>query len=1051
MKTISRLILALVACTLSVTAMAGIPKKFAAPKREAPSVQKKSAVVVPSKTAYGWVTRDRGGVPLGLASFDLSAPTQLTSLFPLADKAFAGAFANGKYYFYRYSDDAENQDLIPLAFSTVDLSTGAVSDIADWSDKAFIMNDMTYDYSTGKMYAIGRAVGSDEILTSLTFEYSFLMSINLNTGVVTVEKEWIDWTTLINPTYLTLAASLDGTLYSVNANGMLVKFDRDNDWSEVVVGPTGLQPGQYLQTMEFDHDTETLYWAADYKSIVSNLAVIDTETGVASVVDNLGTDSRLAGLYIPFTQPAGAAPAAAGNFRAIVDRDGANKVTLLWTNPTKTFDGSDIATLSTVKVVRGSDVVKTFTAPAVGAEMTFVDQTDEPGLYTYSVIATNSAGDGMTAALHQWVGADVPAAVTHLGIGRNDDGSAILQWTEPELGIHNGWIDRSSLGYKITRHPDEVVLATNQKGTEFVDASIVDIDKYSYTVESHNSAGVGAAATSVEISLGSTIAQFPYNCLFEDVTVFNTWTVVNVNGGSTWSWKKRDLKDYACFAMYQYDNANDADDYLISPDLRLKAGHSYELKFNYRGANANYEETFEVHFGQGRTAEAQAAMLKNYTVKTGDGAFSTVQLPEITADGIYNISFRATSPKGRYNIYITDVTITDLGGGTSGGDTGDTDEITAPYNLNAEVDGAGRVTLTWNREVSGTETNIFDDFETYDKWQINPTGKYKWYYIDGDQGIPYGADSEYDAYPNEWVPIAAMIFAPNELSTDVSDANPPYSGDQYLMFKSNYSAGDGSRPAPAPDDYFISPALNFGKDFVFSFYAKADPDLAGQEWGDTDLWNKEKIQVGYSVGGREPSDFVWLTEAPETIRDSWTQKQYTIPGDARYVCIHYLTPENGYLLCVDDVFIGIQNASSQARAARKATFSAFDVYLDDVKVGSTQSTIYDLGIVEEGYHTAKVVSVYEEGESAPVSVAFTIGNGAVGNLQAGVKVYPNPASDYVAFGTSVDRARLLNATGSAVAEASNCSSMSLRGVAKGIYLLQITVAGKISTTKLIVK
>ena len=134
MKTISRLILALVACTLSVTAMAGIPKKFAAPKREAPSVQKKSAVVVPSKTAYGWVTRDRGGVPLGLASFDLSAPTQLSSLFPLADKAFAGAFANGKYYFYRYSDDAENQDLIPLAFSTVDLSTGAVSDIAAWSD-----------------------------------------------------------------------------------------------------------------------------------------------------------------------------------------------------------------------------------------------------------------------------------------------------------------------------------------------------------------------------------------------------------------------------------------------------------------------------------------------------------------------------------------------------------------------------------------------------------------------------------------------------------------------------------------------------------------------------------------------------------------------------------------------------------------------------------------------------------------------------------------------------------------------------------------------------
>lgn len=978
MKKITSLILALCVSIPMIAAQTWVSKN-ALPQKRA-SVAKKSAVIVPSKTAYAWVTRDRGGIPLGIVSFDISKPTALTPLFPLENKAFAGAYANGNYYFFRYQDDAENQTLVPLALSTVDLTTGAVTDIADWSSKAFIMNDMTYDYTTGKMYAIGRAIGSDEILTDLTYEYSFLMSIDINTGNVTVLKEYVDWTTLINPSYLTLAAGLDGTLYSINGNGQLVKFDKDNDWAEVIIGDTGLTPGMYLQTMEFDHNTGTLYWAADYKTQYSNFAVVDTKTGQATVIDNLGTDSRLAGLYIPFTQPGEFAPAAPSNLRAIPDSEGANKVTLLWTNPSKTFAGEDLTAISSVKVMRGDDVVKTYTSAAIGQEMTFADETTEAGLYTYSVIATNPSGDGMNASIMQWVGADTPAAVSDLGIGRNDDGSAILQWEAPAIGCHNGWIDTATLGYKITRYPDEVVVAEDAKGTEFTDNTLTDVAKYYYEVESHNSAGVGAKARSVEIALGSVISTFPYNCLFEDQSTFGTWTVVNNNGGTTWKWKQRGLSDYDAFAMYEYDNKNDGDDYLISPDFRFKAGATYELKFNYRGSNANYQETFEVCFGQGKTAEAQSTILKAFTVKTGDGAFATLALPEITADGLYNVSFHATSPKGQYNLYITDVTITQTSG-ESGGGSGETEGLAEPFNLTAEIDGANNVTLNWNREIIGTSENIFDDFESYNPWTINPTGLYKWSYIDGDQGIPYGADSSFDAYPNEKTPLAAMIFKPGELSTDVSDANPPYSGEQYLMFKSNFSAGDGSRPAPKPDDYLISPALNFEKDFTFSFYAKADPDMAGQEWGDTDLWNKEKIRVGYSTTGKETSDFIWLTDIDETIRDSWTLKSYNIPAAAKYVCIHYVTPENGYLLCVDDIFIGY--ATPASKAARKSAYTEYNVYLDNNKVGSTTATIYDLGVVADGYHTAKVTAVAADGtESKPTTVTFTIGNGAITSLNA---------------------------------------------------------------------
>ena len=38
-----------------------------------------------------------------------------------------------------------------------------------------------------------------------------------------------------------------------------------------------MSPEKYLQCMDFDHETEKLYWAADYKNKVSNFCLVDTK------------------------------------------------------------------------------------------------------------------------------------------------------------------------------------------------------------------------------------------------------------------------------------------------------------------------------------------------------------------------------------------------------------------------------------------------------------------------------------------------------------------------------------------------------------------------------------------------------------------------------------------------------------------------------------------------------------------------------------------------------------------------------------------------------
>ena len=1020
-----------------------------AKKHPAPSVSR-SAVVVPSKKAYAWATRDRGGVEKGIVSFTLDKPGTLTSVHKMPNLAYAGCYAGGKYYFDRYRTVDDSWEHI--AFSSVDLATGAITDIKDWSDEYFVINDMTYDYTTGQILAMGRTFYIDDFLPGFQFECSVLMSINPNTGVFREEKLFIDWANgaLTNPTYYNIACDLNGTIYSVNQNGCLVTFDRDNDYAEVEIGRTGLKPAKTTQSMEFDHTTGTLYWAADFSDRVAELVVVDTSSGFASTVGETGTDAHLIGLCIPFDEPSPAAPGSVTEFKAVPDATGARTISLEWKNPVKSYGGANLISISSVKILRNDVEIASLTGTP-GETMHYEDNVSDDALYSYTVVAANSAGNGLPSGLSRWVGKDVPMAVSNLGVGRNSDGSAILEWVAPVSGLHGGVIDTGSLGYKITRFPDGTILASDFRGTSFTDNTVPGTGRYSYTVESHTDQGVGEVARSVEIALGAAIDRFPWNTMFADRSEFDLWTVVDMSGGSTWQWKARTAGGYETQAMYQYDSNFDGDDYLISPDLYLEKDARYKVKFAYAGANAYHTEKMELTFGKGKTAEAQSTVLKEFTMNDGEFRFFETELPAVSETGYYNFAFHAISPAGQFNIYVTDVTVTQ----TVVGPGGDYD-FAVPANLQAVVDDAsGSVTLTWNESSggSGVTENIFEDFESISKWEINPAGNFGWTYIDGDGGIPYVDDYYEMPYPTDGKPLAAMVMAPYELHEYVYSVNPPYSGDQYLLFKSNFCAADRSKPAPAPDDWFISPELNFSRDFIFRFWCKADPDAEG--YGDP--WNTEQFYVGYSLTDNKPESFKWMTDTPEkvtTLADEWTKKEYSIPAAAKYVCIRYCTSECGYWFMVDDVFIGVEAAPSAVamRAGAIPTFRAYDVYVDDVKVASTQETSHTVSGLATGQHVAKVVAVYAEGSSEPAVVPFILKSSGIDNCyDNGVRVYPNPASERVFFGVEASRACLYDLSGVAVAETAGSESMELGGVAPGLYILKIEYGGQCKSVRLVVR
>lgn len=1011
------------------------------PKKHTSEAPAKVAQGVPAKTVYAWATRDRGDIPKGLVSFTLNKPQALTSLHALPETAYAGCYGGDKYYFdrYRVYNDGDGQTWAHIAFSSIDIATGKITDIKDWKDEIFLVNDMAYDYTTGLVYAMGRNIYQDDFLSSLIFEYSSLMTINPNTGVATEVKQFIDWGngTLANRTYYTLACDLNGTLYSVDQNGCLVTFDRDNDYAETVIGSTGLNPAHTTQSMEFDHTTGQLYWAADFTSSPAALYLVDTASGHAECVGETGTDSHLVGLHIPFAVPSQAAPGSVSDLTVAPDASGAKTAALSWKLPLKSFGGYNLTSISSVKVLRDGAEVKSFTGVTPGQTMTYTDAVPAPGLYSYTVVAANSVGNGLPSGVTRWVGKDVPKGVEKLGVGYTPTG-AHLEWEEPSEGLHGGVIDKATLGYKVTRFPDGTILASDVRGSSFDDNTSPAMGRYYYTVESHTAEGVGEVVSSVEIALGSGISTFPWSTLFADRSEFELWTVVDMNGGSSWSWKSRTAGDYTAQAMYGYDNDRSADDYLISPDLYLQKGGKYKVKFAYAGANANYVEKFEVTFGSGKSADEQTESLRRITATDGNFRFCEVEFPEIFESGVYNFAFHALSDPKQYNLYITDVTVIQTQAGEDPVGPGDT--FDAPTGLHSQIDrSTGAVTLLWNAPgtspVGPVTENISEDFENMTSWEINPSGDYGWQYVDGDGGQPYRSDYEDMPYPTDGVPLAAMVMTPRLLSDYVSGPNPPHSGENYLLFKSNYAQGDGSRPAPKPDDWFISPELNFGKDFVFRFWCKADPDADEQNaaW----KWNKEEFRVGYSTTDASPESFKWLTDENErvvTAFDEWVKKEYSMPADARYVCIHYCTPSEGFWFMVDDVFIGVENPA--AVKAEASAVRSYEVLVDDVKVGSTVETSYVLTSVTPGQHVAKVVAVYDGGRSAAAVHAFTVDQSGA-SLTASATVTVDRHAGLIRFGEKVGQASLHTLAGVGVATASDASALDISSVAQGVYILVI--------------
>ncbi|WP_295730529.1 choice-of-anchor J domain-containing protein [uncultured Muribaculum sp.] len=286
--------------------------------------------------------------------------------------------------------------------------------------------------------------------------------------------------------------------------------------------------------------------------------------------------------------------------------------------------------------------------------------------------------------------------------------------------------------------------------------------------------------------------------------------------------------------------------------------------------------------------------------------------------------------------------------------------LAAPESLTA-TRADGGIALAWTAPVIPTEPAkaLTDDFESNESWSHYPYG---WAMRDID-GAPVCGFGEVEIPGITPGKTLASFFTFS--ATGIFEGNKPlapYSGKQYLAAFARYDNG-------TTDDWAISPELS-GQAQTVSFYARSYSSSY-----------PERIQVLYSTGSLEPSDFKATELNVETVPATWTRYESALPEGARYFAIRsYAT--NSFMLMIDDV-------TYTPMSSYGLTVTGYNVYRDGRLVNDTPLTapaFTDPVDTPDG-HSWMVTAIYGDRESNGSNKA-TVGTSSIGSPVAdNIKVW----------------------------------------------------------------
>lgn len=405
--------------------------------------------------------------------------------------------------------------------------------------------------------------------------------------------------------------------------------------------PTGAEAVFYqfdINSYSFTGTTHDCSDAPGYEdSSIAGGACSYEAAGVFYLVGSIQQEPNLVVAYELATTAAETAPAAVTGLETTPDATGALTTVVHWTNSYLDVAGDALAELTLMEIFVNDEDVAEYSnnAPLIGGEETQTITVTEAGMYSFTVVGTNSAGTGISSSVSVWIGEDVPAAPTNVVLAATDM-DATVTWEAPTAGIHDGYFSGTGLTYDVVRFPGEVLVSDDQTELTFAE-TLPEAGSYYYEVTASNASGVGETEMSNSLVIGDFL-------LYEDFeSGASLWTQEQVGDG-VWTFQAGGTSGYPATA---YEGENNAycghvttgnTTKLISPEVLVSSNDFYKLKFWMAQVNwSGDQDQLKVYYKSGVAGEwLELASYENEVATWTEESliFYSEEAPYIAFEGI---------------------------------------------------------------------------------------------------------------------------------------------------------------------------------------------------------------------------------------------------------------------------------------------------------------------------------------------------------------------------------------------------------------------------------
>lgn len=449
-----------------------------------------------------------------------------------------------------------------------------------------------------------------------------------------------------------LSLAPDGTIYGFSRDNYLCRINRNDGSTE-----------RLFKTIEKGSQDQAAYYDATrhaiYRSIPTNTGCAiyryDLITEKESAIRSYQTVTAIRALALDSLHNELRVPAAVTNLNiTFTDQNLVNKGTIHFTAPTTDLQSHSLT--SRLQAIIAIDQIEVDTIDLQAGQPYNISLVFPDGSHIVSLQTYNQYGKGELSYTRIFAGYDYPLPVEGITV-ETALPTVNLSWDKPG-SVHDGILNPEALRYRVTRYPEGITIADTPEC--MASDTLPQIPGTYYY-------GITAYIHSYETEESFSAPTY-YNCIIEPpyyVTkwsneVLSAYTIDDANhDGSTWYlFTASPNNPNVC---YHYHTANQADDKLYTPAIRLKQDTLYQARLYLRAGAEEFVEHFSASVTYapcGKPATQQG--LFNQPVQSTESRCYQFSF-SVPCDSLYNLCIHCNSEPNRYMLHVDSLSLTPIG------------------------------------------------------------------------------------------------------------------------------------------------------------------------------------------------------------------------------------------------------------------------------------------------------------------------------------------------------------------------------------------------------